>query len=238
MDSLHWANLNCEIKFNHTKKMYFGRYLWRLEYKIEGAYLITDTRANDISSYVLDQIEFEKYRTSYAYHYASYRTKRDWTLLDIPLLEKIRHIRNSNKDSIRFRIEGDHVQLFTETEDELKKFSEMIGCYNLVSLTYPRPGTEDALRNGSVYMSAKTTFKYKVMLKDGEYSRDVKRRLLTQLNANPDVKVPNQLHNMLRKDYSYMWNCYFYANDEGITTMLSLISPGIVGKIHPIEHHQ
>ena len=235
MDSLHWANLNKNIKFTHTKKMYFGRYLWRLEYNIPCAYLVTDYNAKDIQQYIERQIQFEHYAKR---QYYPTRKLRDWSTVDSVLLERIRQIRLDNKDRVRFRMESDSLQLFTETEEDLKYFSEQIGCYNLVSLTYPKAGTESALLSGTVFMGEKTEHKYKIVLRDGDYSMDIKRQVLTQLNADPDIKVPNQLYTMLNRRHGYIWNCYCYTNDTGITTILSLIAPGIVGKIHEISHLQ
>jgi hypothetical protein len=76
------------------------------------------------------------------------------------------------------------------------------------------------------------------MLRDGDYDLETKELIWRQLRANKDVMVPLHLDNLLKKKYSYLWSSYFYTNDDSIVTVLALVAPGIIGKIHPIEHLQ
>jgi len=237
MDLSYWVNLSKDIKPNFTKKIYFGRYLWRLEYQIIGANLITDASIANIQNY----IEFRRtnnQKSSY-YSYTTYsRDTSRFQKMDAEILDKMRTIRKLYSDKIKMRVEGDLMQIFAETEDDLKMISEAIGLYAITSISYPKPGTEGALINGTIFMGKYTNYKYKVILRDGDYSLDTKKSLLAQFDANDQVQVPNQLRSMLTKKYTYIWSSYFYTNDTAIVTMISLIAPGIVGKIHPIEHLQ
>ena len=242
MDLLYWDNLSKGIKQSYTKKSYFGRYLWRLEYEIQGANLITDKSIADIVAYSRTQREWYESQearvlTSYYSPSSRGRTKEYWQKIDSRLLEHIRAVRNNCGEMAKFRVERNAMQVFTATEDDMKTMAERIGHYNIKSLVYPRPGTEQLLSDGVIYMG-KTDYKFKITLKDGDYSPDIKTLVLNQLVSNPSVKIPNNLRHMLNKRHSWLWNCYFYSDDESVTTMLSLIAPGIVGKIHPIAQPQ
>mgnify|MGYP003351308617 CR=1 FL=1 len=73
---------------------------------------------------------------------------------------------------------------------------------------------------------------------DFNYDFDVKQNILNQLKHRKDVKIPAALQRELGKKYPALWGGYIYADDDSIVTILSLIAPGIVGKIHPIGHFQ
>lgn len=235
MDLSYWVNLSKDIKPHFTKKIYFGRYLWRLEYTLIGASLITDTSVADIQNYIEHRKTFNQKSDYYAYKsYA--RDMARYHKMDAAILDKMRTIRRLYADKIKMRVEGDLMQVFAETEDDLKMISEAIGIYDITDISYPKPGTENALQNGTVFMGKNTKYKYKVILRDGDYTVAAKQAMLAQFDANDDVQVPNQLRTMLTKKYTYLWGSYFYTNDTAIVTMISLIAPGIVGKIHPIEH--
>ena len=72
--------------------------------------------------------------------------------------------------------------------------------------------------------------------RDGNYDTHTKQSILNQLSQRDDVKIPPQLRRELGKKYPALWGAYLYSNDDSIVTILSLISPGIVGNIHPIDH--
>jgi len=106
----------------------------------------------------------------------------------------------------------------------------------LRTVTSPVAGTEAALRAGTIYMGKGIAHRYKVLLRDGNYDLAAKRNIWTQLHAYGDeVRVPESTFRLLHSGFSGIWGAYFYTNDLGIATMLALIEPRIVGKIHPIE---
>ena len=217
MDLSHWVNLSADIKTAHTKKIYFGRYLWRLEYNIPGAHLITDRSIPDIQAHIDYRLRTPP-RSSY-YSYPARNLITHWQSMDSALLERIRRLRATYDKRVKIRTESDLMQVFAENEDDLKMMCELIGCYNLTKITYPKEGTEESLKNGVVFMGKQTNFKYKVLLRDGDYSLDSKKAMLAQLSASPDVSVPNQLRTMLTKKYTYLWGSYFYTNDDSIVTI-------------------
>lgn len=246
MDSLYWVNLNQTIKIEPTKKQYFNRYLWRLVYKIQKVNLATDPWVKDIINHVQEGRREERLHKKYAlngpsgsYNYYSYNQRREqWTGVDEVLVDRVRTVIRTYKDRVKFRAENNHLQIYAETERDLQDVAQAISCYEgMEIINIPRPGTEDALRNNVVFMNT-IGYKYKVILRDGNYNVETKQSILEQLKARDDVKMPPNLRRELSKKYTALWGAYFYANDDSIVTILSLIAPGIVGKIHPIEQLQ
>lgn len=244
MDLLHWHNLNKNIKFEPTKKQYFNRYLWRLVYEIKKISLATDKYVFDIPNYVREKRRIEhdtkKYPpTSGGYYGYYYKPEREtWEGVDEVLIDRVRTITNTFKDTVKFRSEHNTLQVYAETEDDLKRVASAICADEYVThINSPKPGTEDALRNGHVYMS-KINYKYKVILRDGNYDTQTKQSIWNQLSQRDDVKIPPQLKRELSKKYPALWGAYFYTNDDSIITILALICPSIVGKIHPIDQLQ
>jgi len=246
MDSSYWVNLNHNIKLETTKKQYFNRYLWRLVYDIKKVNLATDKFCEDIVAYVIKHRLAANsgnagmgyrgfYQSSNNYTYNPYI---NWDDVDEFLIDRVRTVIKTHKHIVKFRTEGNMLQVYAETEYDLKIISEAISSYdNLYSINIPKPGTEDALRNNVVFLN-KTEYKYKIVLRDGNYPLETKRSILAQLTARDDVKIPGGVLTHLKKKYPALWGAYIYANDDSIATILSLISPGIVGKIHPIDHLQ
>jgi hypothetical protein len=235
----YWGKSNPNIKLETTKKQYFNRYLWRLVYDLPGASLISDKRVSDIVEYVRErrrQVKDHSYYSLANSYYAMHRER--YAGVDEESLARIRLTMNSFKDLVKYRVEHNTMQIYAENEADLIRVSQAIGHDgSIVSISSPQPGTEDALRNGNVIMN-KIDYKYKIVLRDGNYSTETKNSVLMQLDQREDVKVPKNLRVMLGKRFPALWGGYFYANDDSIVTVLSLISPGIVGKIHPIDHLQ
>jgi hypothetical protein len=238
MDSSHWYNLNPSIKFETTKKQYYGRYLYRLVYNIRRVCVATDKYVPDVVNYIREQQRNEttfanKFETAYNYYsYNKYRN--DWAEVDAGLVDRVRTVMSIHKDRAKFRAEMHTMQIYAESEQDLDMIAQAIS-YNegITHITRPKPGTEDALRSGQVFMND-TDFKYKVVLRDGNYGRDVKQNILNQLVQRDDVRIPGSLSRELRAKHGALWNAYFYTNDDSIVTVLCLIAPGLIGKIHPI----
>jgi hypothetical protein len=216
-----------------------------LEYKLVGANLINDSRVSDLPYYIAnmrdhfnDVVAKNAIKVNSYYGWNTEQNHRRFNNMNAYELDRIRTIRNNLPEKYLMRNEKDLLRVFAETEDDLKAIAEQIHLYDIISITGPQPGSEQALLDGSIMMGKKTNYKYKVMLRDGDYDLETKELVWRQLRANKDVMVPLHLDNLLKKKYSYLWSSYFYTNDDSIVTVLALVAPGIIGKIHPIEHLQ
>ena len=242
MDSLHWRNLNQHVKIETTKKQYFNRYLWRLVYQIKKVNLVNDKHVHDIISHVREgrsiELNNKKYPPTSGGYTGFYYRPESWEGVDAVLLDRLRSIVSTFKHQVKFRCEFNTMQIYAETEEDLKRVAEAISHNDgIVGLSYPAAGTEQALRDGHVIMP-KMDYKFKIVLRDGNYPVHIKQSIYNQLSQRDDVKIPPNLTRELGKKYPALWGAYFYSNDDSIVTVLSLISPGIIGKIHPIDQLQ
>lgn len=224
-----------DLEFKQTKKQFFGRYLWRLEVHAECSDLV-----NPVYKDMLGEVAKRKIRAQMRNYGGSWRYNQvdRYDKVDYVLLQTIRNIRDTYKDTVKVRCEDPWVQFYAETEDEIKVIAQSLSKEEcILAVTGPAPGTEAILTGDKIIASKKILHRYKIMLRDGNYNRDAKSQILDLLEAQGDaVKIPASLRHGLTRDYTGMWGTFFYANEESISTMLNLIHPGIVGKIHEVVH--
>jgi hypothetical protein len=133
------------------------------------------------------------------------------------------------------------VQIYTEDLQTLKDIAERFPPFlqqKFMTVSFPEsPEKQRLLEEGKILLrpSNKITYKYKVFLRDGNYSSDIKRSAYNFLSGlGADVKVSTATASMLLNGHNFIWGCFVYVNDPAILTMLSIISPGMVGKIHEL----
>lgn len=234
MDTLYWSNISPDIKFKETKKQFYGKYLWRIELQVKCANVACDHDPER-------SVEVLKFHAKNRSNYGGSWRNPYWHSIqsglyenvDFDLLKAIKHIKE-NFSNIKFRVEESRVQFYTETESDLKQIASLLSNFDCIqAITGPRPGTEEML-SSDVIIAKKIPFKYKVLLRDGNYRLELKHQLLNLLESQEDIKITAGLRHNLLRPWPGMWGAFFYTNDLGITTMMSLMSPGIIGKIHEV----
>ena len=236
MDTSFWQTLNQGIAFKTTKKQFFGNYLWRLEIHCECADLISPVYTDMIAEVTRRQKQ-QAIRKNFGGSWR-YLIENNYDKVDYVLLQTIRNIRSTYQDQIKIRSENPHIQFYTKTQEQLKTIAQSLGNSEcLCIVTGPKQGTESMLIDDKIIASTRITHQYKVNLRDGSYTQTQKQQILNLLQSQGnDVKITAGTVHGLTRPYPGMWGAFFYCNDLAITTMLSLISPGIVGKIHEVVH--
>ena len=233
MDISFWNSLNSDIKFKSTKKQFWGKYLWRMEIQANCANVACyDDPKNAVEILKYQMHNRSNFGGSWRSPYWHNHTNK-YENVDFGLLQNIRLIKENFKANIKTRIEDSSVQFYACSENELKSISALLPKDCILYITGPVAGTEELL-NSDVIIAPKIPFKYKVILRDGTYALPLKEQILNLLESQEDLKITAGLRHNLKRPYPGMWGAFFYANDLGITTMLSLMSPGIVGKIHEV----
>lgn len=236
MDTLYWIQLNPNVEFEHTKKQYFKKYLYKLEVYAPGGRQID----HKLSS-VADALEHRRARSKFINYGGSWRDRYDQHFLDSAdpeFLELIRQLKKSNKN-IKVRVEEPSISIYTETLDELKSiianFKNEHHKY-IEKLTYPANlQQEELLKDGAILVSKPQKYAYKVLLRDGRYSAETKMQILNYLEGLEDlVKLSKGSHSMLNRPFTSMWGVFFYTNDPKVTTFLNLLSPGLILNIHEL----
>jgi hypothetical protein len=239
MDILFWKSLKPnskpDLEFKHTKKQFFGRYLWRLEIHAECSDLVNPSYKDMMAEVAKRRVRAQSRNFGGSWRYSNIER---YDQVDYVLLQTIRNIRDTYKDSIKVRCEDPWVQFYAETETELKVIAQSLSREeSILAITGPVPGTEAMLSSDKIIASKKVAHRYKIMLRDGNYNREAKAQILALLEAQgAEVKVPASLRHGLTREYAGMWGTFFYANEDSVTTMLNLVYPGIVGKIHEVIH--
>lgn len=237
MDISFWTKYNPKITLEHTSKKFYGQYLYKLVVYAPAGRLITS--AGDLT----DELN---YRKNFNYNYGGswwVQRKGSTALVDasVDLLESLRNLKNDNLPNIKIRVEEPRVQIYATGDKDLEqvaaKYLSSAPIGYIESIAGPADmESEIILNSGAIIRKNDIGYKYKIILKDGSYSANIKHSILTYLeNLGPElVKIPRGTHEMLVRSQSYTWGCYFYANDLSIVTSLHLMSPGIVTNSHEL----
>jgi hypothetical protein len=248
MDSLFWTNLNPKIVCEDTRKQFYGQFCYKLVIEAHGSRSITETRPDDcIANHLADRRSKQKH-INYG---GSWATQSTWAQRqadelkksDPVFLEELRSIKNGYGNRIRMRIEEPWLQIYTRDEQTLKDIAARLNhdqtiASRLLSVSTPAsPEQQTLLEAGHIIAApnSKQEYKYKIVLRDGSYSMETKQSIVNYLKTmGNEVKVSAANMNMLSGPLKYIWGCFVYTNDPSITTMIGLIAPGMVGKIHEI----
>lgn len=228
MVSSFWKQLVPKITIGAATHLYYGKYPYKLELEVTGAQMVRDD--TPFAAQIDHQTRFRNYG-------GSWRFQRQPNPDDLVILEAIRSWRKEVPDGMKIRIEASGVQIYSESEQALKDFVEDIFDTNfkwIVSITAPKSKTELAtLQSGiAIHPKRKLKFKYKFIIRDGRYSPETRSSVLNMLEAQGDqVRITPSTQKMLSGKNNYIWNCYFYANDESINLMVNLIAPAFIRSI-------
>lgn len=235
MDTSFWIQYNPNIIVDHPTKKYFGRYLYRLTILAYGGRLI-DSKGS-ISADKQRRVDLTTGIHSHSWF--SYRN-RNIEQADVDLLIQLRELKHDRKElGILVRIEEPHIQIYTDSNEKLqevvKKYFAGFEHY-VISVSGPENlEAEQALNSGAIIRKKDNGYRYKVILRDGRYTFDLKSTVLNYLsNLGDAVQIPTSTVMMLRKESGYIWNCYFFTNDINITSFITLISPGLVSNYHEL----
>ena len=155
---------------------------------------------------------------------------------DLGVLYLLKDLMTEFRDRVRFRIEDPWIQVYAENEKDLQDFANTLGTDNhnlLTEVFLPRSDKNlELLKQGYVVRKKETEYPYKVVVREGRYSRATKQQILTYLqNLGNDAHLPNHFIDNMERTFDSVWNCYFYIKDPGVLTMLALISSGFVGRV-------
>lgn len=237
MDYEFWRKIDADIKFGDTRKQYYNRYLWKMVLYAPACHLINYYENDILKSYnraiALRDANKSLYGSQY---YWDQRTER-LDEMNLELLEIIKQIKLNDK-SIKVRIEEPFVQLYAETQDDLKRISQQFVnvSEHIEQIFGPKNDSiAEMLKQGNIISLSQTAHRFKIILRDGRYKPEVLNQIQNYLaTLGDDVRLTQSCKKMLSKKSAYIWGTYFYTNDPKITTFLSLINPDIVLKIHEL----
>ena len=231
--------MNPKITVESVTKRFFNRYCYKLDLEIHGSAFL---RYPEVP--ILDQIEHRKKvnrRINFAGTWRNYISQTP-DKEDIKALSCLLDNYITCPAELKFRIEEPTVSVYAESEEDLYQLAHLL--YRTVKNNrhikrIHRPKTQehlDLLEQGFTVKQNKKGYRYKVLLREGRYNLAVKQQLLNYLrNLNQDVLLPRHLEEALEKPYDSFWGSYFYSNDLGIVTMISLIHPNFVRSVETYQ---
>lgn len=232
MDLSYWNKLNPDIQFQDTVKLYFNRYLYRLVIHADGGRLVNSSD-NSLELALVTRMSMEK-----MYNRSGWWGVRanQITKVNLKLLESIRLIKNKISD-IKIRVEEPSIQFYANSEDVLKQIVKLLHSTDCIThINSPAANTEQLLFSNAILKKSSTDYNFKVILKDGKYSTDIKQQILNYLeNLGDVVKLSKSNKNMLAGiNHPHIWGVWFYTNDVDIVTFIRLIAPESILNIHKL----
>lgn len=238
MDILYWINLNSKVKIHNTKKMYFGRYVYRLEIFCPGGRFIYENQSSIRELIEQKQIFDQAIYQNRGWNSYSVRHRKFIDQAAESQLETVKELLLS--PSVKIRVEEPKVQVYAECEQDLKDFIERFSIQDrarIVSITVPKDSKSEILlkENKIIRGSRRNSYRYKVSMRDGRVDPGTKINLLNYLDSLEDlVFVPQGPRTMMSTPFSSFWGVYFYTNDLSINTFIELIKPGVISNINEI----
>jgi hypothetical protein len=235
MDTLFWTQFNTDVKFGCTTKKYYGKYLYKLIVYAPAGRLIEKEWEN-ISEALVRRREFAERRVNWGGSWWSNGAKA--ADADASFLELLGYIRH-NHDNIRFRIEEPNISIYAESEDVLKSLvsSKFDGTQYRYIKEISGPESVEAeqhLNNGAILRRTNNDYRYKAILRDGRYEQDVKFAIYNYLKNSGETQLTAGCAEQLLKDYTYIWNVFFYTNDKDVIHFINLIAPDSITNIHEL----
>ncbi len=162
-------------------------------------------------------------------------------ITDVSLLTIARDIKNRYGNTIRIRVEEPMIQYYSDSQETLKEIArEFTRPHDYRSCVKEINGPEsveqaEILLTGAIIRRNTPDYRYKVVLRDGRYSVEIKRQVLSYLeNLGDQIRLTPRCQEMLASPFIHCWGVFFYTDDPDLTIMLRIIAPDLVGNIHEL----
>jgi hypothetical protein len=239
MNNPNWAKAFPLAKVKPTRKQFYDRYSFCLEYRCVGGRIIKAAKSSSEDD-LLEAIDARIIRDSM---YKTYRWNRSNILKEtdvnfIQLLEFVK-LKFDPNNRIHIRIEEPSIRFYSDNEDDLYHIAtgRFRGfAHELLSVYRPGDNLQlTQIETGHIIMKQDVGYRYKFILRDGTYGHGNALALKKYLDQLGDlVKISKTVDRSFNSRSNFMYRIWFYSNDYDIKTMIDLIEPGAVLKIHTI----
>ncbi len=240
INRLQWTQLFSNIKFENTVKQYFNKYCFKLVLFAPGGRSIYNKK------YSIEQSIELRQQISKSYNYGgswSYRHDKNsyLHLADLLLLSHIKAQKAEYRDRIKIRVEEPRITVYASSEADLLEFAKSlpgVSFDRVELLSAPQDLSAMAqLETGAILVSKPADYQYKITLRDTRLPVSAKLSILNYLiGLGTDISLPKSCKIQLARNSTWLYNTYFYCQDEKIITMLNLIAPDIVRSINSFVH--
>lgn len=227
-DGPDWASLPIRTTIKSSNRAFYGKYLYSVTWRFPFAFLLREWKQPSFN--------IDTRLSTYIESAGRHRWKSPISDEHAVAVREIYDAIYARKDEdFRFRIEGSYITFFSNDEQMLFELTRTVaGTTTVHTAEVCRPKSEEhakQLLDGKV--KSTIPFKYKAITRCAEMSRDEKDAILNILNQEGH-KVNDRLKRTLSEPYLRVVQSYFYTNDMQVMTLISLIHPTFIKKIHTI----
>lgn len=234
MDTSFWIRYNPNINLKYTTKQFYGQYLYKLVLHAPGGASINSKKLS-VSVNHAKRLEFAR-----RFLFNGFGVEPHLRYTDIKFLEHIQQLKKVPNLVIRIRVEEPLLQIYCNSEEELKQIVagfDPAHHANMVAVHGPENAASAALLcSGAILRKESNGYQYRVNIRDGRYSSEVRSSILQYLTnlGDQEAHIPKRAVELLSKTSNYIWNLYFHVNDPATTTFINLIVPGAITNIHQL----
>jgi hypothetical protein len=240
MDTLFWTQLNPTVKIENSKKQFYNKFLYKLVMIVPGANIIQDNIKNpELNTTICARIsKYNKYTLTRRHFGVNVKNNdRKRKLAEEKQINQYIKFVSKNRDNLHLRYETPCLSIYSNDIDLLKSLAKS-DRENLVGFHGPSDEqAKQAIERGEIIVKRINGYNLKIFLKEIiDIDLEEKKNIINCLtNMGDVVKLPLHCKNNLERPYRWMASSYFYAQDDGIITLLNLIRPGIVQGIFKLS---
>lgn len=230
--NLQKVNPNLTHKF--ISKLFYGKFPYKLGYRLPGAFALHATRKNDpLSNRILILTTLRRIRNIRSMY------NRDIDFTDIEQVSKrLSYLDEQYRlvsSKIRRRIDGyGEISLYFETEEQATKFfrktKKILGDY-ICSYSEPQDLKDiKLLGSNSIFVKRRVEYKFKTKLHSNYWNINDLRILnncVRSTNSRTCRQLKYVLGKVIKQDKNYLgyclWDQYIYVRDEKSLTWLKLM---------------
>jgi hypothetical protein len=221
-----WSKLGVTKKIIvNTPKLFYNKYAFKADLWVDGGYMYR------MALYYKTFDRFEEY-------IKLHKSRRyEYNGLNILQLYSLSEAQTLFGKKIRIRAEGKNVSICAESEEILYNILKSTSMRGHIRKIY-RPSNKEAMTKieNNVMFVKKPKFKFRVMIRSGVYSLEIKKQVLNYLENHKDsIIVTNSIIDNLKINRNTYMAGYFHVNDTDVLLFLKMIVPRFIGKIFQLE---
>jgi hypothetical protein len=231
MDTSFWKSLSPEIKIESSVKQFYKQYYYKLDIYAPGCKSI---RCNDVASNLYSRREHIR-----VYNYSgSWFDKKLAKYLkeaDLGFLLGLKDIYYEYPD-VKIRCEEPRMSIYATDELMIQSVAKSIDPDHrnkIISITGPENEELKAVLTANTILVKKPPkYRYRVWFKEKQFEEETRQQVYNYLTGLGDlVRMSEHTRESLNKPHNWIWGCYFYTNDKGVATFVTLLHPDLVREV-------
>lgn len=231
MDISFWKSLSPEIKIESSIKQFYKQYYYRLDIYAPGCKSI---RYDDVATSLFKRREHMR-----SYNYSgSWFDKKLARLLkeaDIGFLISLKDLYYEYPD-VKIRCEEPYLSVYATDELMIQSVAKSVDPdhrNNIVGIVGPEnEELKTVLKANTILVKRPPKYRYRVWFKEKQFEEETRLQVLNYLDSLGDlVRMTEHTRESLNKPHNWIWGCYFYTNDKGVATFVTLLHPDLVREV-------